>query len=174
MKNCSLFIGLCVLVISFGCQQSSAPEEQRSAEDSENVREIIEAKNAQVEDWYNAGLIDSVATVFADDVIQFAPNQPTLEGKEEFKAFWEQMAQNGRLAFDVNTLEVKQSGDLAVERGTFKFDFTPNEGSPIPAINESGDYVVVWERVDGNWKAVWDVPISKNEAPEQPADTASN
>ncbi|MFD3001954.1 YybH family protein [Pontibacter toksunensis] len=171
MKN-QIFFYITALVVfagSSGCQEPSASKAPLSAGDSDNVRQIIEEKNAQVEDWYRAGLVDSVATVFADDLVQLVPHQPLIEGKEEFKGFWEQMVQNGHLKFDVKTQEVKHSGDLAVERGTFKLSFTPNENSPIPPIQDEGNYVVVWERKDGHWRAVWDAPVSESQLPPPPS-----
>lgn len=156
-----------IIASSSGCQEPSASEKP-IADDSENVRQIIEEKNAQVEEWFRAGHVDSVNTVFADDIIQMIPHQPLIEGKEEFKAFWEQMVQNGQLDFDVKTQEVKHNGDLAVERGTFKLNYTPNQNSPIPAVQDKGNYVVVWEKKDGNWRALWDAPVSEVQLPPPP------
>ncbi|MFT0715337.1 hypothetical protein [Flagellimonas lutimaris] len=49
------------------------------------VRKIIEEKNEQIEEWRTNGIIDFAAVHFADDCIQFMPNQPAIVGVENFK-----------------------------------------------------------------------------------------
>jgi ketosteroid isomerase-like protein len=149
------------MTIFWSCQQSPVSEEQLSADNSENVKKIIDEKNAQAEAWYKAGLVDSVATFFADNIIQMPPNQPPIVGIEKFKESWNQSMQFGQWEFSLKAQEVKQSGDVAVELGKYTLEFTPNENSPIPAINDKGNYVVLWEKIDGNWKVVWDAPVSE-------------
>lgn len=163
MKNQTFFriLTLGMMAFIFACQQPTASEEQQNAESSESVREIIEEKNAQGEAWFKAGLVDSIAASFAENVVLLAPHQQPVVGIEEFKKFWGQMMQNGQVELDIKTEEVKHSGDLAVERGKFKLNFTPNENSPIPPINDHGNYVVVWEKINGSWTPVWDAPVSE-------------
>ncbi len=163
MKNLTRHCLLILLETSviFGCQPSTVAEEQSDTDSSENVKQIIEEKNAQLEAWYKAGMIDSAATHFADNTIQMPPHQPALVGIEQYKESWKQSVQFGQWEFDLQTQEVKQSGDLAVELGKYTLTFTPNEDSPIPAINDKGNYVVLWEKINGDWKIVWDAPVSE-------------
>ena len=67
----------------------------------------------------------------------------------------------GTWEFEIATMEVKTSGQMAVERGKYKYTFTPNEASPITASVDSGNYVALWEEIDGKWKVVWDAPVTE-------------
>ncbi|WP_431160164.1 YybH family protein [Flagellimonas beolgyonensis] len=176
MKNFKT-ISIATLFLSLLIQscQTTTPEPLSGPEYSAAVKEIIDAKNAQVVAWYAAGEIDSAATVFAENSIQMPPNQPPLVGIEGYKAGWKQNVQFGKWEFDLKTTEVKASGDLATELGTYTLTFTPNETSPIPAMTDEGNYVVLWEKIDGDWKIVWDAPVSTvpMPMPEQPMDSVA-
>lgn len=162
MKNLisSLLIALLFSLSISSCQDSKSPELSSGAEYSEQIKKIIEEKNAKIETWYAAGLIDSVASHFAEDCIQLPPNQPPIIGNENFKEVWNQNIQIGQWDFDLRTEKVKASGDLATEYGTYTLSFTPNENSPIPAMTDHGSYVVLWEKIDQEWKVLWDAPVS--------------
>ena len=67
----------------------------------------------------------------------------------------------GAWEFDFSTEEVKVSGSMAVERGRYQYTFKPNEDSSVPATADSGNYVVLWEKIDGDWKIVWDAPVTE-------------
>ena len=164
-------VAILVSLIVQSCQPT--PETMSGPEYSQKIKEIIDTKNALAEKWYAAAEIDSVATIFAENSIQMPPNQPPLVGLKNYKASWKQNAQFGNWQFDLKTKEVKASGDLATELGTYTLTFTPNETSPIPAMTDMGNYVVLWEKIDGDWKIVWDAPVSTvpMPMPQQPMDS---
>lgn len=137
--------------------------------DPSEVKKIIDEKNAKLEQWYSQGMIDSAATVFSDDVIQMPPNAQPIKGLENFKKVWKENSQFGRWQFDLNAEEVKVSGDLAVELGSYTLDFSPAANSPVPAMSDKGNYVVLWEKKNGEWKITWDAPVSENPMPMMPA-----
>ncbi|SDQ76212.1 YybH family protein [Flagellimonas zhangzhouensis] len=162
----SLIIGL------YSCQQPQKPEQLSGPDYSEQVKQIIEAKNEKVEAWYLAGQVDSVATIFADNSIQMPPNMPPLVGIENYKTGWAQNFQFGKWDFDLMTQEVKASGNLATELGKYTVIFTPNENSPIPPMNDKGNYVVLWEKINGDWKILWDAPVSEVPLPMPTMDSS--
>lgn len=164
---------LLVTILFSNCQQSKNLEIRSGAEYSEEIKQIIDAKNAKIQEWYSAGLIDSVASYFADDCIQMPPNQPPLIGNKNFKDAWNQNIQIGQWKFDLHTEKVKASGDLATEFGTYTLSFSPNENSPIPAITDKGNYVVLWEKINNDWKILWDAPVSVIPLPNMMTDTIS-
>lgn len=176
MKNYSLSIlsFLVVLIVFNSCEKPKETIKEFGPEYSEQVKHIIDSKNAKIQAWYAEGMIDSAAAHFADDCIQMPPNQPPIKGKANFIASWNQSIQFGTWQFDLKTQEVKASGDLATELGSYTLTFTPNETSPIPAMTDTGNYVVLWERIDGDWKIVWDAPVSTvpmpTSIPESPSE----
>jgi ketosteroid isomerase-like protein len=175
MKNQTSFmlIALIVFISFLGCQESKDSEKQVGSEYSEQIKQIIDAKNAKIQAWYSAGLIDSVASHFADNCIQMPPNQPPLIGNENFKAAWNQNIQYGKWQFELKAEKVKANGDLATELGKYSLSFTPNENSPIPAMMDKGNYVVLWERINEDWKIVWDAPVSELPMPNQVTESTS-
>ena len=169
----SKLIMLLVLVCMQSCVNSSTQPEVSPEENAEDVKQIIEAKNAKIINWYSEGEIDSVANHFAENSIQFPPNMTPIRGRENFKAAWKQNVQIGQWNFSLVTQDVKLCGDLATELGTYTLDFTANENSPIPSMSDKGNYVVLWEKIDGDWKVLWDAPVSEMPMAMPAADSTS-
>ena len=165
MKNRTLnLIPLISLVLFFalsGCQEAKEPEKLSGPEYSKKIKSIIDANNAQIVKWYAAGEIDSVASFFSEDCIQMPPNQMPIIGNDSFIAAWSQNMQFGEWKFDLKAVKVKASGNLATELGRYSLEFIPNEESPIPAMTDKGSYIVLWEKINDNWKIVWDAPVSE-------------
>lgn len=142
-------------VLAAGCTGTS-----RS--DVADVREVIDTHNANIERWYVAGHADSIASVFAEDGWQMPPNAPPLVGRDSVRAFWANATRWGRWEFDLQSRDVITEGSLAVERGKFTLRFTPGSQAPMPAFEDRGNYVVLWRRdTDGEWRIVWDAPVSE-------------
>ena len=59
---------------------------------------------------------------------------------------------NSSIAWSTNDVKVAASGDLAYELGAFTFD--PDGAESAPAT--SGEFVTVWTKVDGTWRAAVD------------------
>ncbi len=73
-------------------------------------------------------------------------------------------APNSSITWSTTDVQVAQSGELAYELGTFTFD--PDGAEPKPAV--SGEFVTVWTKVDGNWRAAVDAGTARKAA-ETPA-----
>lgn len=140
--------------------ESESEMQQRIDNESVKAKEVISKNDQQIGKWYKAKQIDSVLNYMADDIIQFPPNNKPLIGKDSIKNYWNQLFQFGNIDFSLHTQEVKANGPLAIEWGKYGLTFTPNENSPIPAFADSGNYLVYWHKINNNWKAVWDAPVS--------------
>jgi ketosteroid isomerase-like protein len=147
-------------VVLISCNNQQIKEEVSASDQSAALKKIVDAKNSQVEEWYRTGNIDSLCTIFADNVVQMPPNQPPIIGIENFRNAWSQSFQWGKWNFSLKTQEVKASGTLGVELGKYTLSFEPSTGSAIPPIKDTGNYVVYWEKINNVWKAVWDAPVS--------------
>ena len=130
----------------------------------DDVRRIIERHNADLERWYAAGQIDSVASVFAEDAWQMPPNSPALVGREAIRGYWNRAVEWGEWEFTLETRSVSVRGPMAVERGRYVLSFSPGPDAPpgMAAFDDHGNYLVHWRlEEDGEWRIVADAPVSE-------------
>lgn len=139
---------------------------ERINTESLEAKKSIDKSNKQIEKWYKSKQADSLVNHLAENGIQFPPNSAPLRGKESVRKYWEQLFQFGNIDFSLQTQDVKANGPLAVELGTYSFKFSPNQNSPVPAIADTGNYIVYWEKINGDWKIVWDAPVSAMPLPQ--------
>lgn len=112
----------------------------------------IDAINAKWMELFNKGDFAGIAELYTVDAVAFPPGSPMVRGKAAIGAMWKGMAEqvgNPRVA----ALEVKRLGPAtAREIGTFSLT---TKGSSPKEI--SGKYLVLWERVRGQWKLAADI-----------------
>ena len=112
----------------------------------------IDAINAKWMELFNKGDFAGIAELYTVDAVAFPPGSPMVRGKAAIGAMWKGMAEqvgNPRVA----ALEVKRLGPAtAREIGTFSLT---SKGSSPKEI--SGKYLVLWERVRGQWKLAADI-----------------
>ena len=112
----------------------------------------IEAVNAKWMELFNKGDFGGIAELYTVDAIAFPPGSAMVRGKAAIGAMWKGLAEQAGNP-KVITLEVKRLGPAAArEIGTFSL--TTKESSPKEI---SGKYVVVWERIRGQWKLAADI-----------------
>ena len=112
----------------------------------------IEAVNAKWMELFNKGDFGGIAELYTVDAIAFPPGSAMTRGKAAIGAMWKGLAEQAGNP-KVITLEVKRLGPAAArEIGTFSL--TTKGPSPKEI---SGKYLVVWERVRGQWKLAADI-----------------
>src|SRR6185295_68529 len=112
----------------------------------------IEAVNAKWMELFNKGDFDGVAQLYTIDAIAFPPGATLVRGRAAIGAMWKVMAEQVANP-KVTTLDVKRlSPSAAREVGTFAL--TTKGPSPKEI---SGKYLVLWQRVQGDWKLAADI-----------------
>jgi uncharacterized protein (TIGR02246 family) len=112
----------------------------------------IEAVNAKWMELFNKGDFAGIAELYTADAIAFPPGSAIVKGKAAIGAMWKGLAEQAGNP-KVVTLDVKRLGPAAArEIGTFSL--TTKGPSPKEI---SGKYLVVWERVRGQWKLAADI-----------------
>ena|SRR5262249_46777676 len=112
----------------------------------------IEAANAKWVELFNKADFNGIAQLYTVDATAFPPGSPIVRGRAAIGAMWKGMAEqvsNPKLT----TVEVKRlSPSIVREIGTFSL----MTKGPTPK-EVSGKYLVVWERVQGDWKLAADI-----------------
>jgi len=168
MKNTLL---LCFVVgAMIACSPPPPPpvEILQGEEYSREIQEIIQSKNDFLVEAYRTGEIEEASEHFAENCIQFTPHDRPIKGREDYVNTWNQMVSFGTWEFSLVANEVRAIESKAVEHGIYKLKFTPNETSPMPPIEDTGNYLVLWEKIDGEWLVVWDAPVSELPLPMPP------
>lgn len=129
----------------------AARAEEKSAEDIVLSLEREWAKRFAESD------VDWIVAAHAPDGRQFPPGAPPVVGLEAIRASWQGMADTKgfKLSWEPTQAFVSESGDMAWDYGTGR------QTSPDGVIVEV-KYVVIWHRVDGQWKVMMDM-FSPNE-----------
>jgi ketosteroid isomerase-like protein len=115
-------------------------------------RAQIDAQNAKWIESFNKGDFDGLAQLYTVDATAFPPGSPMVKGRPALSNLWKTMAEQAGSP-KLTTLNVKRLGPSAIrEIGTYSL----MTKGPSPK-ELSGKYLVVWERVRGDWKLASDI-----------------
>lgn len=159
MKICLMFLAATALLIS-SCDAGNENANDTSSEAPASVASIAdeEAIRRQVDRWHE--LIESkdataIAQLYTEDGAVMPPNLPIGKGHSAIQQTWSAMMQTPgfNLAIVPEQIIVSSSGDMALDRGTYRLAVAPDGTESI----DTGKYVVVWRKVGGEWKAAADI-----------------
>lgn len=150
---------LAALFLGVGCGKKAAPSVDLVAEE----RAIREAGKA----WLAAEIAKDIPTIvsfYAEDAIEMASNTPMIQGKDAIRQWYEAWLTPAGvgMTFETADIALASSGDMAVERGTYRF----TQDSPRGRTEDVGKYVTVWKKVDGKWQVAIDT--ANSDRPCQP------
>jgi uncharacterized protein (TIGR02246 family) len=114
--------------------------------------QLPEAPHERVLTASLAGDVNALLSLYADDAILMPPNDTTLFGKDEIRAWWEEYFEFFRVTSTVQTEhEVTVAGDQLFDRTAFSATIVPKlQGARITDDIRS---LTVWTRAaDGGWK----------------------
>ena len=97
---------------------------------------------------WNAGDLDGVAAVYAEDAVYLPPHHEAVHGREAIREYLKPPLGHGvtDLAFDVTY--IKPQGPIAWDVGTYRMTIPQNEGSKR---QDHGKYLTVWRRIGERW-----------------------
>ena len=111
----------------------------------------------------NAGNVDRMVSIYADDAVLMPPNLPAFRGRDAIRQYWTGFVGLGRVDATIAPDDIQQSGDMAVEVGHYALTITPKAGGA--PINDKGKYLITWRKRGGEWKAVYDIFNSEQPLP---------
>lgn len=110
----------------------------------------IAATNRQFERAIAAGDAAGCAACYTEDARVLPPDTPVLTGREAARAYWQTMIDLGVTGVSLQTLDLEDLGDRALQRGAATIDMGSEGGQRVRA---SAKVVVLWRRQpDGAWK----------------------
>ena len=96
-----------------------------------------------------------IAALYAEDGAVMPPNAPIGKGRAAIEQTWASMMRTPGfdLTFTPERILVSSSGDMALDRGTYRLAIAPGG----KAQTDTGKYVVVWRKIGNEWKAAADI-----------------
>jgi ketosteroid isomerase-like protein len=153
MRTYSLFACF-TLVAAGGCAPSHG-----ASEDIAGVRSAIEALRTAI----NAGDSAAFFALLADDIEVFPPGAEPARGAAARELFHGLFAPNAASLEPFAREELQVSGNLAVQRYSFRLTIRPAGGAPS---TEAGSGLHVWQRgADDHWRLLKDIWTSPPVAP---------
>lgn len=103
---------------------------------------------------YNAGDLQNLAEIFAEDLIDMSAGEPTRTGEEARKDFVARVAATHakfRPRLEIHIEELRIAGEWAYQRGSLLVTLIPKEGGDTSFISQR--YLEIWKRESGGkWK----------------------
>jgi uncharacterized protein (TIGR02246 family) len=160
MTNSLLLLSASALVLT-ACQASDKPGNNVAAMNNGatvNAGADEQAIRGQVDRWLElvkAKDAAGIAALYAEDGVVMPPNAPIGKGRAAIQQTWASLMQTPgfALTFAPEQIVVSASGDMALDRGTYRLALAPHG----TAQTDTGKYVVVWRKIGGEWKAAADI-----------------
>lgn len=122
---------------------------------AQSAAEGIEAASKEFEAAFNGGDGAGVADLYTDDAALLPPDAARIDGKDDIANFWQGAIDAGLTDLDLETVEVMEANDLAVEVGALALNAPGSDGAAVPV---TGKFIVVWQRGDdGAWRLHRDI-----------------
>jgi len=154
-----IFVAASALLIS-SCDAGKDGAKGMSPEVTASTNSAAEeaAIRGQVARWLQ--LIKSkdaaaIAQMYTEDGAFMPPNATIGKGRSAIEQNWAAMmgTPGFELTFAPEQIIVSSSGDMALDRGAYRLTVAPGGTKQV----DTGKYVVVWRKIDGEWKAAADI-----------------
>src|SRR5262245_66668172 len=123
-----------------------------------DVRAQIESANAQLGNAIARGDAAALASLYTSDAQHLPANSDFVRGTTAIRAFWQSMIDAGVSGAALETIDVDDHGDTAIEMGRYRV----RAGDVVA---DQGKYLVVWKNDKGAWKLHWDIWNTSQPAP---------
>jgi ketosteroid isomerase-like protein len=118
---------------------------------TDGTRAAIEAVNRKFEAAFSGKDAAALTALYTSDATVMPPNAPGATGTAAISALWAQVVPTITGTVTLNTVDVESHGAVAHERGTFVMKDASGK------VIETGKYLVIWKKVDGQWKLFNDI-----------------
>ena len=115
----------------------TVPSKAQSGDAS--AEQAIEAANEQFMEAFGQADAEAIVALYTNDAVLLAPHRDPLEGPEAVAGYLRGVIEQGLTEIDLETTQVTQHGDLAIEMGEYAL-FAGDRRT------DQGKYLVVWKR----------------------------
>jgi ketosteroid isomerase-like protein len=134
---------LTVAVLVSACAKKAGPPPVDVVAEERAIREAGKA-------WLAAEIAKDVPTIvsfYAEDAVEMASNTPIIQGRDAIRQWYEAWLTPAgvSMTFETTGVQVAASGDMAIERGTYRF----TQDSPRGRTEDVGKYGRYGKKVDG-------------------------
>jgi uncharacterized protein (TIGR02246 family) len=145
---CAGLIGSSIGAAIGGAAQEDLPKETSAAQRLRQERDAqeIEQANHEFGKAFASGNPAAVAARYTKEARLLPPNSQVVEGTQAIEQFWKGVMASGIKSVELKIVEVDPFGDTLVEQGTATLYGQDQK------VLDTGKYLVVWKRVDGEWK----------------------
>lgn len=124
--------------------------------------QAIRDRIAAYEEAANANA-QALADFFLPDGVVMPPNAPAARGPSGVaEAMGPMFEMVDGVDFQTESIDMAESGELAVEYGQYSLTGTLPDDSPF---SDEGSYLVTWKKEDGEWMVLYDIFNSDQPAP---------
>ncbi|KIG01638.1 SnoaL-like domain protein [Caballeronia concitans] len=116
-----------------------------------NARTAIESSNKRFEQAVARGDAPGLAALYTENARLLPANGKTVSGRAAITRFWQGAIDSGFKSVVLTSVEIEAHGDSAYEVGRWS---APGEAGKV---YDAGDYIVIWKRVNGQWKLHRDI-----------------
>jgi ketosteroid isomerase-like protein len=163
-----LWLGAALLAAAASRRMAELPAQARQNRETAELRAVVDSLAVLFERWVANGQADSIAGLYTEDAVLMPSGEPEISGRNAIRAAWTRWFALGKWSIDIRVANVTANGPLGVERGRYTMTITPAPGSPpgMPAVADTGKYLVHLQKFGNRWLAVED--ISNSDRPSIP------
>jgi uncharacterized protein (TIGR02246 family) len=117
----------------------------------------IREANDQFETTYARGDAPGMASLYTSEGMLLPTGVEPVKGRQAISHFWQLVMDMGVKNAKLDSVEVEQHGDTAIEVGQYLL--SDAEGKRI----DQGKYIVIWKKQDGQWKLhkdIWNTSLA--------------
>lgn len=122
-----------------------------------DIHDVIRSLANDFESVFGRGDAAGVADFYTDNGMLLPAGFDFVQGKRDIAAFWQGAMDMGIKNAKIDTLEIEQHGDTAIEVGTYTL------GDADGRVMDHGKGVVIWQYQDGGWKMhrdIWNTSVA--------------
>jgi ketosteroid isomerase-like protein len=161
------WITFILFALTAGCGTANPPVDK--AADEQSIRNLAVQWSAAVEKKD----LDAIMAFYAPTATAVWPDAPAAHGLEAIRTAWVDLLKTPGLVlrFTPERIDVANAGDLAVDFGKVESEFD----GPGGRVQDVAKYLLMWQKVDGQWKALYDsFNSNKPAAPATPTPPAGS